>query len=142
MLTCPETNFKHGDMVYVTVSDDVHSTGKSTVTIVSNDNDETDTTEEITIFVYDDGTHSDQEADDGIYTGTFCIESTSESGATDDESDIIAVTTGVTLHSGLPENVWYLNDKDSLLAIPEFSTLLIPIVSLFFLIALVSKRRW
>jgi hypothetical protein len=135
---CEMNRFENGDIVYVTVHDDVHSGGVSTANIVNFDNFD----EEIIIAVNDNGTDYDRKANDGIYTGSFRI-TTSASGATDDNTDTIAVTSGVTIYADLSNIDGNLpfNKEPSSPAIPEFSTLILPIFLNLVIIAIVYFKK-
>ena len=65
-LSIPATVFADGMPVYFTASDGATAGGTSTATVSNG-------TETVSMTIYDDGTHPDQTADDGVYTGHFRV---------------------------------------------------------------------
>jgi hypothetical protein len=137
-LTIVDNKFKHDDMVYLTVSDGLNSDGVKVATI---SNDDLGSEAEIEIKVYDDGSHYDKIANDGIYTGSFRIQSLNSGGKTDDHMDIIAVEDAVKIDSDLSI---YFGPAIEPLHSPEFSDILVilPMVLILILITLIRRRRW
>ena len=134
--TDPATTFNHGEVVYITVTDCVHYGGvlpAIVADIEANSNSEIKT--KIKMLVYDDGTHNDEYANDGIYSGCFKIQSVAVGGITEDDADIIAVGKAVAIQFDLSNSIFPASDEDKYLPIPEFSDflLVLPIVLILLL---------
>jgi hypothetical protein len=137
-----KTKFIHGDIVYVTISNENNKGGILPAMIIDSDVNEI-SENQIRVSVYDDGTHNDKCANDGVYSGYFQIQSISAGGFTDDESDAIAVTNSVSIR--LDSSVFYIPDSGVVAPIhsPEFSDVLIilPIVFILILITYVRNNK-
>jgi hypothetical protein len=129
--------FKHDDTVYFTMSDGYHNGGVKTATV---ENDDTGPDSEITVLVYDDGTHYDTLPNDGVYTGSFTIQSVVIGGSTNDDHSTIAVESSVKVFGDLAEPYF---DEPKPLA-PEFSDLLVilPIILILIVISVKRRGRW
>jgi len=130
------TEFKHDDEVYITVTDGINAGGIKTAMIMCNDEGGKD---KILVKIFDDGTHNDKQANDGLYSGRFNIQAVDEGGITDNDMDTIAVKKVVTIYAELREY-----ENTNYLPIPEFEDLIIllPIVGLLMLVSVVARRRW
>jgi hypothetical protein len=131
--------FEHGDEVFVTLTDGYHTGGVATATVFS-DHSDPDLGDEIIIMAYDDGTHYDTIANDGIYTGSFIIQSVAVGGETDDELDTVAVESMVKISGDLSQP-YYIDPKP---LAPEFSDILVvlSIVGILMVISVKRRRRW
>jgi len=138
--TQPKTKFNHGDTVYVTISNEKDKGGILPAMIIDTDISEIPENQ-IRVLVYDDGTHNDKCANDGVYSGYFQIQSISAGGFTDDESDAIAVTNSVSIRLGSTE--FYIPDSGVIAPIhsPEFSDVLIILPIVFILILITCARN-
>jgi hypothetical protein len=123
--------FKHNDIVYFTMSDGYHNGGMKTATVA---NDDTGPDSEIVVLVYDDGTHYDALPNDGVFTGSFTIQSVAIGGNTNDEFSIIAVESSVKVTGEFAEP--YFGDPKPLA--PEFGDLLF-ILPLILILILITK---
>jgi len=131
----PTTEFKHDEVVYVTVTNGMSAGGVKTVMIMDNDDGSKD---KISVQIYDDGTHADKQANDGLYSGRFKLQSMEKGGITDNDMDTIAVKKAVHIYPELRDN-----DDSKYLSIPEFgsSIFILLICCTLLLIALISRKK-
>jgi hypothetical protein len=136
------TKFCHNDIVFMTITDGIQF-GNRLIAVVNNTDMDASIGNRIYIWVYDDGTHYDKYANDGIYSGSFVIQSLVSGGITDNETDTIAIVRSITINFEIPHS----GDLDSgvvaPLHSPEFSDILIilPIVFILILISYERKNR-
>ena len=131
----PTTEFKHDEVVYVTVTNGMSAGGVKTVMIMDNDDGSKD---KISVQIYDDGTHADKQANDGLYSGRFKLQSMEKGCITDNDMDTIAVKKAVHIYPELRDN-----DDSKYLSIPEFgsSIFILLICCTLLLIALISRKK-